>query len=317
MIKKLSLLALATAVVVFIFSSFKTNKQGLLPSKNKLKKIVIDPGHGGHDGGCEGRYSNEKTVSLQISQRLGEMLKKEMPDVEVVFTRNEDFTQSVSTKANIANREKGDLFVSIHCNFSAGPKRSEITGYKTVTYYTGKGKSRQKRTKKQPIYRTYYLPGTAKGTETLIWATHKNEAKESAMRENAGIYTDSSLAKEIGDFDPNSPEQLIYYSIRTRAFFSRSANLATTIQEEFKKVGRVDREAKQRQVGIWVLQAVAMPAVLIETGFLSNPAEEDYLNSESGQNEMAACVARALKRYRFSLENQLIDAKAADTTKTK
>lgn len=312
MIKKISLFAFATLVIVVVLSSFKS-QDAFKPAKNKLKKIIIDPGHGGHDAGCEGRYSNEKTVSLQISLKLGALIQQELPEVEIAYTRTEDITQAVSTKANIANKEKGDLFVCIHCNFADGTRHSEITGYKTETYYTGKGKKRKKHTRKVPIRRYWTSPSPAKGTETLIWATHKNESKESAMRENASIYTDSSLAAEIGDFDPNSPEKLIYYSIKTRAFFSRSANLATTIQEEFKKVGRVDRAAKQRQVGIWVLQAVAMPAVLVETGFLSNPEEEDYLNSQDGQDEVAACIVRAIKRYKYSLENQLIE-KTTDTS---
>ena len=316
MIKKIGLLAFSTLVIVIVLSSF-TSETVFKPSKNKLKKIIIDPGHGGSDGGCQGRYSNEKTVSLQISLKLGALINQEIPEVETYFTRTEDITQAVSTKAKIANREKGDLFVCIHCNFVDRIRRSEFDGYKTVTYYTGKGKKRKKHTKQVAQYRTVYSPNPAKGTETLIWSTNKNEAKESAMRENAEIYTDSSLAAQIGEFDPNSPETLIYYSVKTRQFFSRSANLATTIQEEFKKVGRVDRAAKQRQAGIWVLQAAAMPAVLVETGFLSNPEEEDYLNSQEGQNEIAACIVRAIKRYKYSLENQLIEKTADATAATK
>ena len=98
------------------------------------------------------------------------------------------------------------------------------------------------------------------------------------MRENESLYLDSATASFVKDFNPNSPDRMILYSLKTQQYFNRSANLAITVEEEFKKVGRISREAQQRQVGIWVLQAVAMPSILVETGFISNPDEEDYLN---------------------------------------
>jgi N-acetylmuramoyl-L-alanine amidase len=102
---------------------------------------------------------------------------------------------------------------------------------------------------------------------------------------------------------------MILYSLKTQQYFNRSANLALTVEEEFKKVGRISRQAQQRQVGIWVLQAVAMPSILVETGFISNPTEEDYLNSDDGQYQIAKCIVKALKRYKYSLENQTIGTK--------
>lgn len=127
------------------------------------------------------------------------------------------------------------------------------------------------------------------------------------MRENEDLYLDSTLAKQVADFDPNDPEKMILYSLKTKQYFNRSANLAMTVEDEFKKTGRISREARQRQIGIWVLQAVAMPSVLIELGFISNPEEEDYLNSESGQAEMTKAIVQAVKRYKYSLEHQLIE----------
>jgi N-acetylmuramoyl-L-alanine amidase len=128
--------------------------------------------------------------------------------------------------------------------------------------------------------------------------------KERAMRENESLYLDSATANFVKDFDPNSPDRMILYSLKTQQYFNRSANLALAVEEEFKKVGRISREAQQRQAGIWVLQAVAMPSVLVETGFISNPTEEDYINSERGQSEIAHCITQALKRYKNSVENQ-------------
>ena len=274
-----------------------------LYQKAKLKKLVIDAGHGGHDGGASGRYSKEKDVSLAVALELAKMVEKELPDVEVILTRTSDIYQSPPTKANIANFAKGDLFISIHCNSAPSIKHSEITGYKTETYYTGKGKKRKKHTRKVPQYRHWTTPNVAKGTETYIWGVDKTGMKERAMQENESLYLDSATANFVKDFDPNSPDRMILYSLKTQQYFTRSANLALNVEEEFVKVGRVSRQAQQRQVGIWVLQAVAMPSILVETGFISNPAEEDYLNSEKGQLEIARCITQALKRYKGSLEN--------------
>lgn len=276
--------------------------------KAKLRKIIIDAGHGGHDVGAEGRYSKEKDISLAVALKLAKLIRTEIPDIEVVLTRAEDIFQSPPTKANIANFNKGDLFISIHCNSAPAVKHSEITGYNNEVYYTGKGKRKKKHSRKIPQYRYWSTPNAAQGTETYIWGVQKTGMKEKAMRENESLYLDSATANFVKDFDPNSPDRMILYSLKTQQYFNRSATLALTVEEEFKKVGRISRQAQQRQVGIWVLQAVAMPSILVETGFISNPEEEDYLNSDSGQDEIAHCVTRALKRYKYSLETQAIPA---------
>jgi len=297
--RKLIALVLCSLAVVLL-TSFST-KDAIQP-KSRLKKIVIDPGHGGYDSGAHGRYSNEKDIALAVSLKLEQLLREQMPDVELVVTRKSDFYQSPVTKANIANQAKGDLFVCIHCNDAPATRHSEFVGYKTVT--VGKGKKKHKAQVKD--YRYYTTPSPAKGTETYIWGAHKNDLKEKAMRENQSLYLDSTTAQYVKDFNPNSIEQMQYTNLKTRQYFDRSMNLALTIEDEFKKVGRVSREAQQRQMGIWVLQAVAMPAVLVETGFISNPDEEDYLNSKDGQAEIAQVIVDALKRYRYSLDNKLI-----------
>ena len=303
MVRKIFLASSGFAVFAVLTSFVANSSYKSVPA---LKRIVIDAGHGGHDGGADGKYSNEKTVSLNVALKLGQFMMREIPDVEVIYTRTSDVYQHPATKASIANQAKGDLFISVHCNSAAPIRHRQATGYKTETYYTGKGKNRKKRTRKIPTYRTWYTPNPAKGTETFIWGAHKNDDKEKAMRENEALYLDSTLAEQVKDFDPNDPEKIILYSLKTKQYFQRSANLAMTVEDEFKKTGRISREAKQRQAGIWVLQAVAMPSVLIELGFISNPDEEDYLNSEKGQSEMVTAIVRAVKRYKYSLENQLI-----------
>lgn len=304
MLRKIALLS--TGLVFLIALTSSINHSGR-KSVAALRKIVIDAGHGGHDGGAGGRFSKEKDVSLAVALKLGAIVNQELPDVEVIYTRTNDIYQHPATKANIANQNKGDLFVSIHCNSAAPIRHRQPTGYKTETYYTGKGKKKKKKTRRVPTYRTWTEPNPAKGTETYIWGAHKNEDKEKAMRENEALFLDSTLAKQVSDFDPNDPEKVILYSLKTKQYFNRSANLAMTVEDEFKKTGRISREARQRQIGIWVLQAVAMPAVLIELGFISNPEEEEYLNSDAGQAEMTTAIVRALKRYKYSLENQMIE----------
>lgn len=290
------LILLATCIV-----SFKA-KETLQPvQKQKLRKIVIDAGHGGGDPGAYGKYSSEKDVSLAVALMLQKTIEQEIPDVEVFMTRTTDIYDSPITKADKANAAKGDLFVSIHCNSASGGRRREIVGYKTVT-------SKNKRTKKTvtrkvPQYRYYNLPSNAKGTETYIWAIRKTSQKTNALKDHEDSYLDSATAKELKDFNPDDPEMEIILNLKTKQYFDRSARLAMTIEEEFIKTGRPSRQAKQRRgKGIWVLQAVAMPAVLIEIGFISNPDEEDYINSEKGQNEIAAAITNAIKRYKYTLE---------------
>ncbi len=274
--------------------------------KQALKKIIIDPGHGGTDRGASGRYSHESEIALAISLKLDSMLRDEMPDVETYMTRRTDIFDPVTRKAQIANREKGDLFVCIHVNEGGGPqKHSEFIGYKEETRYKGKGKKKKAYTVKVKDYRVWYTPNSAKGTETFIYGVDKSNAAKEAISANEDLYLDSVSAKELKDFNPRDPAKMMIINMKTQSYFTRSTSLALTIEEEFQKVGRISREAKQRQKGIWVLQAVAMPAVLVETGFISNPEEEDYLNSQEGQQQICEVLVRSLKRYKYSLEKQL------------
>ncbi len=290
-----------SSVILLSLLLFCFGQNESFAQKGLLKKIIVDAGHGGTDVGARGKYSTEKEISLAVSLQLVKELQQEMPDVEIIPTRTTDIFHSPPTKANIANFNKGDLFVSIHCNAAPPIRHSELVGYKSVVSYTGKGRKKKKRVTKVPQYRSWSTPNDAKGTETYIWGVHKTDQKEAAMRENESLYLDSATANYVKDFDPNSPEKMILYSLKTQQYFGRSANLALTIEQEFVKVGRISRQAQQRQKGIWVLQAVAMPSVLIELGFISNPSEEDYLNSASGQKEIVESIVRAIKKYKLSL----------------
>lgn len=288
-------------IIVFCFSSFRV-ADSMIPKQRTLRTIVIDAGHGGKDFGAKGSYSYEKNVTLAVALKLQTILQQAMPDVRIVMTRTTDVFDSPPVKANKANNANGDLFVCIHCNAAPRIKHSEVTGHRTQTYYTGKGKSRKKHTRQVPTYRTWYESNPAKGTETYIWAAHKNDDKELAMRENESLYIDSAMAEQFEGFDPNSPEKRILYSLKTQQYFQRSANLALDLEREFTKIGRISREARQRQVGIWVLQATAMPSILVETGYITNPEEEDYLNSVDGQQQICNAITQAIQHYKTALE---------------
>lgn len=287
-------------LLIIIFTSFKNTPTSV--KQNTLHTIVIDAGHGGKDFGAPGKYSYEKNVALAIALRLRTTLQQAMPDVNIVMTRTTDVFDPPPVKASKANAAKGDLFICIHCNSVPKIRHSEIIGYKPQTYYTGKGKKKKKHTKQMPIYHTWTTQNPVQGTETYIWSAHKSEDKEVAMRENESLYIDSSMLEQVGDFDPESPEKRILYSLKTQQYFNRSANLALDVEDELAKVGRVVNGARQRQVGIWVLQATAMPSILVETGYISTPSDEDYLNSVTGQQEICDCITRAVQNYKTSLE---------------
>jgi N-acetylmuramoyl-L-alanine amidase len=299
MAKKLGLIISCFFLLAMLFS-FEEKKQ------KAIRTIILDAGHGGHDVGARGQYSNEKDICLAVESKLAEMIRKEYPEIKLIRTRNTDEYVQLKRRADMANQNHGDLFISIHVNSAPPKQHRELTGYKTVTSYVGKGKKRKKVTKQVPQYRTYTTPNPAKGTETYIWGSHKNEDKEVAMKENAPMLAEDNYKQNYGDIDPNSPEFIALSLLKTKQFFKRSATLAGMVEEQFTLAGRTSRGQKQRQVGIWVLQATAMPSILVETGYISNRAEEDYLNSAEGQNEIARCVTNALKNYVNWLEKQQV-----------
>jgi len=291
----------------YAFSGGDKNKP--LQQKHSLNKVVIDAGHGGSASvagkfyGASSKFGEKKDVTLAIALKLQILMKFKMPDVEVVMTRTTDVFDHVVVKAKKANAAKADLFISIHCNDVSPILHSEIVGYHTKTYKK-KGK---KYTKKIPEYRTWTSPNPAKGTETYIWGVGKTKDKEDALIENDFVDTTSGVLK---DFNPSDPAQKVAISLRTQQYAERSRNLALTVEDEFEKSGRVSRGAKQRdEKGIWVLQAVAMPAILIEVGFLSEPSEGAYISSSTGQQDICEAIIRALKRYKYSLDNKLSGSK--------
>jgi N-acetylmuramoyl-L-alanine amidase len=280
--------------------------------KPQLRTIIIDPGHGGKDPGAHGLFSHEAEVALAISLKLGQAILKDLPDVKIIYTRTTDvlpgnatsIKEALRLRANMANEAKGDLFISIHCNATPQPAggwyAKRVIGYKNETRYTGKGKRRKKKTVKVPIYENYYVENKRVGTETYIWAADRSEAKSAYINaEESGEFVNDSL----NVLDMNSPEAKIRAQLYTKFYFRNSYTFAKFVEDEFEKTGRYSQGVKQRNnAGIWVLQATGMPSILVETGFITNKKEEQYLNSESGQDEIVANIMDALQRYKKELE---------------
>ncbi|GAA4734430.1 N-acetylmuramoyl-L-alanine amidase family protein [Flavisolibacter ginsenosidimutans] len=300
-----------TFLIVTLFSVSALLTSFAPPKKDQqvIKTIIIDAGHGimdnGNHNGARGSYSYEDDICLAVAKKLVAKIRDQYPDIKIVETRPTENIVALKERANIANRNHGDLFVSIHVNAMPPIHHKELVGYEKEVYYTGKGKKKKKHTRKVPQYRYYTTPNThEKGTQTYIWGAHKAEDKELAVRENAQMLEEDNYKQTYGDIDPNSPEFVALSLVKTKQYSTRSAMLSNMVEEQFSKVGRISGGPMQRQVGIWVLQATAMPSILVETGFITNPDEEKYLNSENGQFELADCITKAVGNYMKWLEKR-------------
>lgn len=298
------------SLVILSFTSKKNNATPARASIAKINTIIVDAGHGfkgsmSSPDGAKGINGQEDVISYEVAKKVVEELKKQLPNVKVLETRPTPFFVSLQERANFANANKGNLFVSIHCNYA--PKLREVRreGSRTETrwVYIGKGKKKKKvkKTVTVPVYKTYYHPNPANGTETYVFAAHKTEDKEDIIMENGDIFENE---KDDSTFNTNINDPLIKQQVAlwTKQFFSNSVKLAAMVEEEFVGIGRFSRGVKQRQKGIWVLQATAMPSILIELGFLSNETEESFLMSNQGQQTMAESIVKAINRYKELVE---------------
>jgi N-acetylmuramoyl-L-alanine amidase len=281
----------------------------------KIKTIIIDPGHGGSDPGAYSEYegslgTHEKNITLAIGLKVVSELQKQLPNTKVIPTRTTDITQPVTEKARFANDNHGDLFVSIHADAVTLRTAYRILGYKkarlTKTTYKGKGKKKKAivthYTATVPIKEFYKLPCDRKGTSTLIFAPWRADLKTKAMENSDLLFeTDQNDSGVVINYD--NAEWKAAALLYTQNFFKKSYKLGSLVQKEIATMGREDLGVWQREKGIWVLQATQMPAILIETGFITNPDDERYLNSEQGQQELAEAIARAVIKYKDQVEN--------------
>lgn len=232
--------------------------------KDKVNKVVIDAGHGGTMPGCVGTKSKEKDVTLAVALKFGKLITDNCPEVKVIYTRKTDATVEVYRRAEIANSQKGDLFISIHCNASENK--------------------------------------AAHGVETFVMGLQKSEASIAiAKKENADILLEKNYKENYGGFNPNSTEASVIFSIYSSAYLKNSAVLASKVQNHLLKNTQLS-DRKVQQAGFWVLYKVAMPSILVELGFLSNKVEEDFLIKESTQNIMAISLYNAFIEYKNQIE---------------
>ncbi len=246
-----------------------------------VKTIVLDAGHGGDKPGTRGAVSLEKDVVLQVVLKLGKAIEKEIPGVNVYYTRTTDVDVELYKRIEFANDKKADLFISVHCN--ATPNRR-------VRRKNSKGK--------------YYYVTTqdknVRGTETFVSGFGRLGEQDAALRENADILLEDNYEENYQGFDPNDPGSYIVFSLMKNQYRDKSIRLASFIQEQYVKSGREDRGVQEQSLA--VLARAGMPAVLTEIGFLSNPNEETFMNSEKGQAEIVQNLVDAIKAYKRHVE---------------
>jgi N-acetylmuramoyl-L-alanine amidase len=292
LMKNIALLRSNVILIVFIylFISLTIDNQSIA-QEYKIKTIVIDAGHGGKDGSTRGLYSTEKEVALKTALRLGKLIEENLKDVKVIFTRNDDTFIPLYERIGIANNAKADIFISIHCNDMPVYSSRYISGY-----------TKNKKGKRVPIYKTKYTKSTStRGVETFVSGIGRvNEQDEAIKRENAAMFLEDNYKENYDGFNPDDPESAIILSLMKNAFRTQSLKLAKLVQDEYVNVNRVDRGVQEKSLA--VLARAGMPAILTEIGFISNPTEEDYMNSEEGQKEITECIFKAVLAYKKSIE---------------
>lgn len=251
-----------------VFASFQP-----IGRKNlKITKIVIDPGHGGRDPGTMGTYTKEKDVALEVALKVGAYVNAYIPDVEVIYTRKDDSSVELKRRPKIANEHNADLFISIHAN--SLPRKT-----------------------------SWATKNAIRGAEVYVMgAQNTDRALEVAQRENSVILMEEDYEKNY-DFDPKSEESYILFSLTQSSYQENSLLLASLIDDQLtKRAGRKSYGVKQSS--LYVMWSTAMPSVLVEIGYLSNPIEEKELNNPTVQSYIASGIYRAIKEYKKSFDAQ-------------
>lgn len=241
----------------------------------RVRTVVIDPGHGGAKPGARGSRSYEKNITLSIAKKFGKLIQDNYPDVKVIYTRTTDVDISLAERARIANRNKADLFISIHAN-------SHPTSSPT-------------------------------GVETFVMGLSESKANlEVAKKENADILLEDDYKNnaDYNGFDPNSPESYVLLTMFQNAYMDKSLNFAQAIQTQYKRnLKTINRGVKQAE--LFVLYKTAMPSVLTEVGFISNPTEEAFMLSDEGQAKIAISLFTAFMNFKATEEgsNRVVNPK--------
>jgi len=229
----------------------------------RLRTVVIDAGHGGHDPGAISKYSklSEKQINLDLALRLGKRIEQEYPDVKVIYTRKTDRFVELAERGNIANRNHADLFISIHVNSARS--------------------------------------SAASGTETFVMGTDKSQSNmEVCKRENSVILLEDDYTTTYEGFDPDNPESYIIFNLMQNAHFEQSIAFASLVQEQFVKKGPIKKSRGVRQAPLMVLWRTTMPSVLIEVGFLSNSSDRSVMNQSANRQKIADGIFAAFSRFK-------------------
>lgn len=248
--------------------------------QNKPFLVVLDAGHGGHDAGAVGRptTNREKDINLAIALKVGKLLQQNCPDVQVLYTRSTDVFVTLSGRADIANKAKADLFVSIHTN------------------------AIERSASRRPM-------GVQSYTLTLRTAQTNLEVEK---RENSVIQFEADGAQKYSFMNPNSPESEIMFELMQDRDMQESVNFAKLAQEEMVKTGG-RKDMGVLQANLAVLRLTYMPSVLIEVGFISTPEEELFLMSDEGRSVMAKCIYNAISRYKTQHTGRMSNLEKIDT----
>ena len=231
-----------------------------------IHTVVIDAGHGGRDPGAVGKNAKEKDIALAIALKTGSYIEENIPDVKVIYTRKKDVFPTLMERAEIANEAEADLFISIHVN--AVPRPS------------------------------------VRGTLTLVLGQHRaDENFNVAVRENSVILLEEDYETRYEGFDPKSTESHIMFSLMQKTYFKQSIEFGDFVQDQFReRAGR--RDLGVREQGLLVLAQTSMPAVMVETGFITNPEEEKFLMSKYGQEIIASAIYRGFKEYKEEIDRR-------------
>jgi len=234
--------------------------------EKRISVVVIDPGHGGKDFGASVGNAKEKDIVLDLALRLGNSIKAKYPEIKVIYTRTKDVFIPLYDRANIANKNKADLFISIHVN---GTDKTSV-----------------------------------QGTETFVLGQHRSKDNlEVAKKENSVILLEDDYNTKYEGFDPNSPESYIMFELVQDEYLEQSVMFASSIQNQFSQYAkRIDRSVKQ--AGFLVLRQTTMPGVLIEVGFISHANERNYLVSEKGKAALSTSIFNAFSDYKKKIENK-------------
>lgn len=244
----------------------------------KLRTVVIDPGHGGHDAGCvsRDRQTKEKDLVLDIGKRLAEKIRRECPDVKVIMTRSDDRFIELYDRAKIANKANANLFISIHVD-AVDTRRNP--NWRTVNGYT------------------VYTMGESKNNANM----------ETIKRENSVILLEDDYTTKYQGFDPNDTESYIFFSLMQNANQEQSVHFGEIVSREMGNGGPFRHSKGIRQAPFLVLWRTAMPSVLVECGYITSEGDLAVLRTEEGRDKIAARLCRGFRIYKAEYEGTKLE----------